>query len=98
MQSGDKWCKFSAGGFFSRHRTKCRSAPQNTFSGKRERQKWDGLTGRRLTFGNEYYKIMLMAQGLQLAIHGLRQRFGALLREQIVQTFSSESEVDEKLR
>ena len=61
-------------------------------------KKKDELTGTRLTFGNEYYKIMLMAQGLQLAIHGLRQRFGALLREQIVQTFSSESEVDEKLR
>jgi hypothetical protein len=39
-----------------------------------------------------------MAQGLQVAINRIRQRFEALLREQFGQTFSSESEVDEKLR
>jgi anti-sigma-K factor RskA len=51
-----------------------------------------------LIFGNEYYKIMLMAQGLQLAIYRLRQRFSALLREQIAQKVSSETKVDEELQ
>jgi RNA polymerase sigma-70 factor (ECF subfamily) len=32
------------------------------------------------------------------AIHRLRQRFGALLREQVAQTVSSEAEVEEQLR
>jgi RNA polymerase sigma factor (sigma-70 family) len=35
---------------------------------------------------------------IDVAIHRLRQRFGALLREQVAQTVSSEAEVEEELR
>jgi len=35
---------------------------------------------------------------LDVAVHRLRQRFGALLREQVAQTVSSEDEVDEEIR
>jgi RNA polymerase sigma-70 factor (ECF subfamily) len=35
---------------------------------------------------------------LDVAIHRLRQRFGALLREQVARTVSSDAEVDEELR
>jgi DNA-directed RNA polymerase specialized sigma24 family protein len=35
---------------------------------------------------------------IDVAIHRLRQRFGALLREQIAQTVSTEAEVEEELR
>jgi RNA polymerase sigma-70 factor (ECF subfamily) len=35
---------------------------------------------------------------IDVAIHRLRQRFGVLLREQVAQTVSSESEVEEELR
>ncbi len=35
---------------------------------------------------------------VDVAVHRLRQRFGALLREQVAQTVSSEAEVDEELR
>jgi DNA-directed RNA polymerase specialized sigma24 family protein len=35
---------------------------------------------------------------LDVAVHRLRQRFGALLREQVAQTVSSDSEVDEEIR
>jgi DNA-directed RNA polymerase specialized sigma24 family protein len=35
---------------------------------------------------------------LDVALHRLRQRFGALLREQVVRTVSSPDEVDEELR
>ncbi len=35
---------------------------------------------------------------IDVAIHRLRQRFGALLREQVAQTVSSEAEVEEEIR
>jgi DNA-directed RNA polymerase specialized sigma24 family protein len=35
---------------------------------------------------------------IDVAVHRLRQRFGALLRQQIAQTVSSEAEVEEELR
>lgn len=35
---------------------------------------------------------------IDVAIHRLRQRFGALLREQVAQTVSSETEVEEEIR
>lgn len=35
---------------------------------------------------------------IDVAIHRLRQRFGALLREQVARTVSSESEVEEEIR
>jgi len=35
---------------------------------------------------------------IDVAVHRLRQRFGVLLREQVAQTVSSESEVDEEIR
>jgi DNA-directed RNA polymerase specialized sigma24 family protein len=35
---------------------------------------------------------------IDVAIHRLRQRFGALLREQVAQTVASEAEVEEELR
>jgi DNA-directed RNA polymerase specialized sigma24 family protein len=38
------------------------------------------------------------AGAIDVAIHRLRQRFGALLREQVAQTVSSEAEVDEEIR
>lgn len=40
----------------------------------------------------------MSAGALDVAIHRLRQRFGALLREQVARTVCSESEVDEELR
>jgi len=36
--------------------------------------------------------------GLDVAIHRLRQRFGALLRQEVAQTVSSEAEMDEEIR
>jgi len=38
------------------------------------------------------------AGAIDVAIHRLRQRFGALLREQVAQTVSSESEIEEEIR
>jgi DNA-directed RNA polymerase specialized sigma24 family protein len=35
---------------------------------------------------------------IDVAVHRLRQRFGALLREQVAQTVSSEAEVDDEIR
>jgi len=35
---------------------------------------------------------------IDVAVHRLRQRFGALLREQVAQTVSSEAEVEEEIR
>ena len=35
---------------------------------------------------------------IDVSVHRLRQRFGALLRQQVAQTVSSESEVDEEIR
>ena len=35
---------------------------------------------------------------IDVAVHRLRQRFGALLREQVAQTVSSEGEIDEEIR
>ena len=35
---------------------------------------------------------------IDVAVHRLRQRFGALLRRQVVETVSSEAEVDEEIR
>jgi RNA polymerase sigma-70 factor (ECF subfamily) len=35
---------------------------------------------------------------IDVAVHRLRQRFGALLRQQVAQTVSSEAEVDEEIR
>lgn len=39
----------------------------------------------------------MSASALDVAIHRLRQRFGAALREQVAQTVSSEAEVEEEL-
>jgi RNA polymerase sigma-70 factor (ECF subfamily) len=39
----------------------------------------------------------ISAGAVDVAIHRLRQRFGALLREQVAQTVSSEDEVDEEI-
>jgi RNA polymerase sigma-70 factor (ECF subfamily) len=38
------------------------------------------------------------AGAIDVAIHRLRQRFGALLREQVAQTVSSEEEIEEEIR
>jgi RNA polymerase sigma-70 factor (ECF subfamily) len=38
------------------------------------------------------------AGAVDVAVHRLRQRFGALLREQVAHTVASESEVDEEIR
>jgi RNA polymerase sigma factor (sigma-70 family) len=38
------------------------------------------------------------AGAIDVAVHRLRQRFGALLRQQVAQTVSSEAEVEEELR
>jgi RNA polymerase sigma-70 factor (ECF subfamily) len=38
------------------------------------------------------------AGAIDLAVHRLRQRFGALLREQVAQTVSSQAEVEEEIR
>jgi DNA-directed RNA polymerase specialized sigma24 family protein len=38
------------------------------------------------------------ASAIDVAVHRLRQRFGALLREQVARTVSSEEEVDEEIR
>ena len=35
---------------------------------------------------------------IDVAVYRLRQRFGALLRQQIAQTVSSESEIEEEIR
>ncbi len=35
---------------------------------------------------------------IDVAVHRLRQRFGALLREQVAQTVSSKAEVEEEIR
>ena len=35
---------------------------------------------------------------IDVAVHRLRQRFGALLRQQVTQTVSSPEEVDEEIR
>lgn len=40
----------------------------------------------------------MSAGAVDVAIHRLRQRFGALLREQVAQTVSSPGEVDEEIR
>jgi len=40
----------------------------------------------------------ISADSLDVAIHRLRQRFGALLREELAQTVSSPAEVEEELR
>ena len=40
----------------------------------------------------------LSASALDVAIHRLRQRFGALLREQVAETVASPAEVEEELR
>ena len=40
----------------------------------------------------------MSAGALDVAIHRLRQRFGALLREQVAQTVSSDAEVEEEIR
>jgi RNA polymerase sigma-70 factor (ECF subfamily) len=40
----------------------------------------------------------ISAGAVDVAIHRLRQRFGAILREQVAQTVSSESEVDEEIQ
>jgi hypothetical protein len=38
------------------------------------------------------------AGAIDVAVHRLRQRFGALLREQVAQTVSSEEEVEGEIR
>jgi RNA polymerase sigma-70 factor (ECF subfamily) len=38
------------------------------------------------------------AGAIDVAVHRLRQRFGALLREQVARTVSSEAEVEEEIR
>jgi DNA-directed RNA polymerase specialized sigma24 family protein len=40
----------------------------------------------------------ISAGAVDVAVHRLRQRFGALLREHVAQTVSSEDEVDEEIR
>jgi RNA polymerase sigma-70 factor (ECF subfamily) len=40
----------------------------------------------------------LSANAVDVAIHRLRHRFGALLRQRVGETVSSESEVDEEIR
>jgi RNA polymerase sigma-70 factor (ECF subfamily) len=40
----------------------------------------------------------MRAGAVDVAVHRLRQRFAAILREQVAQTVSSENEVDEELR
>jgi RNA polymerase sigma-70 factor (ECF subfamily) len=42
-------------------------------------------------------RLRMSAGTLDVAIHRLRQRFGALLREEVAQTVSSEAEVEEEL-
>ena len=43
-------------------------------------------------------KRNMSVNAVDVALHRLRQRFGALLREQVAQTVSSEAEVDEEIR
>ncbi len=43
-------------------------------------------------------KCGLSANAMDVAIHRLRQRFGAVLREQVAQTVSSPEEVDDEIR
>jgi len=43
-------------------------------------------------------KRNMSVNAVDVAVHRLRQRFGALLREQVAQTVSSEPEVDEEIR
>ena len=40
----------------------------------------------------------ISASAVDVAIHRLRQRFGALLRQEVAQTVSSEAEIDEEIR
>jgi RNA polymerase sigma-70 factor (ECF subfamily) len=43
-------------------------------------------------------KRQVSVGAIDVAVHRIRQRFGALLREQVAQTVSSESEVEEEIR
>ena len=43
-------------------------------------------------------KRNISVNAVDVAVHRLRQRFGTLLREQVAQTVSSESEIDEEIR
>jgi RNA polymerase sigma factor (sigma-70 family) len=57
------------------------------FAGREEASRSEVAAKRGVTTG-----------AIDVAIHRLRQRFGALLREQVVRTVSSEAEVDEEIR
>ncbi len=47
----------------------------------------------------EISRTLAMSEGsVRVAVHRLRQRYGELLRNEVAQTVSSESEVDEELR
>jgi DNA-directed RNA polymerase specialized sigma24 family protein len=52
----------------------------------------------RISRGELAARHGLSAGAADVAIHRLRQRFGALLREQVVRTVSSPNEVEEELR
>lgn len=55
--------------------------------------------GQELTSRAEFaLKRGLTANALDVAIHRLRQRFGALLRQQVAETVAAEADVDEELR
>ena len=74
------------------------------YSTGEKREQFEQLEGFLPGGGQEASRAELAAKravsvgAIDVAIHRLRQRFGALLREQVAQTVSSETEVDAEIR